>query len=380
MAKRDYYDVLGVDRGASEADVKKAYRRLAMKYHPDRNPDDADSEQRFKEASEAYEVLSDDEKRQAYDQFGHAGVDTQGMGGFRNADVGDIFSEIFGDIGDMFGGNGGRGRTRSSVQRGSDLRYALDLTLEQAVRGDTVEIRVPKLDACEDCDGSGAAPGSSASTCMECNGAGQIRVSHGFFSLNQTCPRCRGVGKVILDPCRSCGGGGRVERRTTLNVKVPAGVDNDDRIRLTGKGEAGVNGGPPGDLYVQVGIRDHDIFEREGSHLFCDVPISFVDAALGGEMEVPTLDGRVKLKVPAGTQTGKLFRLRGKGVPPVRGGPTGDLLCRVAVETPVKLSAEQRDLLEQFRASLEEDGKAHSPQEATWFESVRKFFDGLGGS
>ncbi len=379
MAKRDYYDVLGVDRGASEADVKKAYRRLAMKYHPDRNPEDAEADQRFKEASEAYEVLSDDEKRRTYDQFGHAGIDSQGMGGFRNgADVGDIFSEIFGDIGDMFGG-GGRGRQRSSVQRGSDLRYTLDLELEQAVKGDTVEIRVPLLDACDDCDGSGAAPGSSPSTCMECNGAGQIRVSQGFFSLNQTCPRCRGVGRVILDPCRSCGGSGRVERRTTLSVKVPAGVDNDDRIRLTGKGEAGINGGPPGDLYVQVRVRDHDIFEREGTHLFCDVPISFVDAALGGEMEVPTLDGRVKLKVPAGTQTGKLFRLRGKGVPPVRGGPTGDLLCRVAIETPVRLSKEQRELLEQFRKSLEEDGEAHSPKEASWFESVKRFFDGSSG-
>ena len=375
MAKRDYYEVLGVDRGADEADVKKAYRRLAMKYHPDRNPDDADAEERFKEATEAYQVLTDDEKRQRYDQFGHAGVDGAAGGGFNAAgfgDIGDIFGDVFGDI---FGNGTGRGRAAQS--RGADLRYKLDVTLEQAVGGDTVEIRVPTLAACDDCDGAGAAPGTSASTCRDCNGRGQVRVSQGFFSLQQTCPRCRGAGRVILDPCRSCGGQGRVERRKTLAVKVPAGIDTGDRIRLSGEGQAGTNGAPPGDLYVQFDVADHAIFERDGSNLYCDVPLKFVDAALGGEIDVPTLDGRVKLKVPPETQTGKLFRLRGRGVPPVRGGPTGDLLCRVVVETPVRLSETQKDLLRQFNDSLESSGAKHSPKETSWFQSVKSFFEGL---
>ena len=375
MAKRDYYDVLGVQRGASEADVKKAYRRLAMKYHPDRNSDDADGEEKFKEASEAYEVLSDAEKRQRYDRFGHAGVDGMagGASGFGNAnfaDLGDVFGEVFGDI---FSG----GRSRRSNRRGADLQYTLDLTLEQAVGGDSVEIRVPTLATCDDCDGSGAAPGTSPSQCPECEGRGQIRVSQGFFSLQQTCPRCRGAGRVILDPCRSCGGRGRVERRKNLSVKVPAGVDNGDRVRLSGEGEAGVNGAPPGDLYVQMRVAEHPIFKRDDRNLYCDVPLSFVDAALGGEIEVPTLDGRVKLKVPSETQTGKLFRLRGRGAPSVRGGAAGDLLCRVVLETPVHLSDEQKDILRKFRASLEANGSKHSPQEESWFQSVKSFFDGL---
>jgi len=378
-AKRDYYDVLGVERGASDGDVKKAYRRLAMKYHPDRNPDDEDAEERFKEASEAYEVLSDEEKREAYDRFGHAGVDGRGFetGGFSTGNFADIFSDVFGDIGDIFGGGGG-GRSRSSVRRGADLRYPLNLTLEQAVGGDSVEIRVPKLDTCPDCDGSGAAPGTSPTTCPDCNGAGQIRVAQGFFSLQQTCPRCRGTGKVILNPCRTCGGGGRVERRKTLSVDIPAGVDEGNRIRLTGEGEAGINGGPPGDLYVQISIAEHDIFKREGRHLFCDVPISFVDAALGAEMEVPTLNGRVNVRVPAETQTGKLFRLRGRGVPALRGGGSGDLLCRMVVETPVRLSEQQKDLLREFKESLDNGGGKHAPRESSWFDSVRKFVGGLG--
>ena len=374
MSKRDYYEVLGLDRGADEGDLKKAYRRLAMKYHPDRNPDDPEAEEKFKEASEAYEILTDPEKRQAYDQFGHAGVDPSqgGAGGFGfEGNFGDIFGDVFGDI---FGG--GRGRGGNGVGRGSDLRYNLNLSLEQAVNGDTLEIRIPVLTHCEDCDGSGAAPGTTPQVCPDCNGAGQIRVSQGFFSLQQTCPRCRGQGKVITDPCRSCGGAGRVEKRKTLSVKIPAGVDTGDRIRLTGEGEAGINGGPPGDLYVQVEVNDHPIFVRDGRHLYCEVPISFADAALGGELEVPTLDGRVKLKIPQETQTGKVFRLRGKGVTQVRGGGVGDLLCKVVVETPVKLTDKQKDLLREFKDSLG-DSDRHSPKEKSWFDGVRDFFDGL---
>ena len=375
MSKRDYYEVLGVNRDASEDDLKKAYRRLAMKYHPDRNPDDADAEEKFKEASEAYEILQDAEKRQAYDQFGHAGVDPSqggmGGGGFNfEGNFGDIFGDVFGDI---FGQ--GRGRS-NGVSRGADLRYNLSLDLEQAVAGDEVEIRIPVLAACEDCDGSGAAPGTSPQTCPDCQGAGQIRVSQGFFSLQQTCPRCRGQGRVITDPCRRCSGQGRTEKRKTLSVKIPGGVDAGDRIRLTGEGEAGFNGGPPGDLYVQVEVRDHPIFVREGRHLYCEVPISFADAALGGELEVPTLDGRVKLKIPAETQTGKVFRLRGKGVTQVRGTGVGDLLCKVVVETPVSLTEQQKGLLRDFKASLG-DSDRHSPKEKSWFDGVKDFFDGL---
>jgi len=374
MSKRDYYDVLGVERGAAEGDLKKAYRRLAMKFHPDRNPDDPDAEEKFKEASEAYEILTDPERREAYDRFGHAGVDPN-QGGFGGSGFEGNFGDIFGDVfGDIFGG--GRGGGRNGVSRGSDLRYNMHLDLEQAVNGDTVEVAIPVLASCEDCDGSGAAPGTSASTCPECQGAGQVRVSQGFFSVQQTCPRCRGQGRVVSDPCRSCGGAGRREKRKTLSVKIPAGVDTGDRIRLTGEGEAGMNGGPPGDLYVQVEVNEHPIFVRDGRHLYCEVPISFPDAALGGELEVPTLDGRVKLKIPAETQTGKVFRLRGKGVTQVRGGGVGDLLCKVLVETPVKLTDSQKQLFEQLKESLGSSEK-HSPKEKTWFDGVRNFFDGL---
>lgn len=377
MAKRDYYDVLGVGRDAPEADVKKAYRRLAMKYHPDRNPDDVRAEEKFKEATEAYKVLTDEDKRHTYDRFGHAGVDASagGMGGgFENTSFGDIFSDVFGDI---FGGASAGGRARTSAHRGADLRYALDLDLEQAVIGDTIEIKVPVLSACDKCDGSGAKSGTGPSTCPDCKGAGQIRVAQGFFSLQQTCPRCRGAGQVIKDPCGNCGGAGRVEKRKTLSVKIPGGVDVGDRIRLAGEGEAGINGGPSGDLYVQIEVREHPIFRRDGKNLYCEVPISFVDAALGGDLEVPTLAGRVKLKIPSETQTGKLFRLRGKGVTPVRGGGVGDLLCRILVETPVKLSDKQKKLLKDFRTSLAEGGSKHSPQESSWFKSVKDFFDRL---
>ena len=350
MDKRDYYEVLGVDREASSEDLKKAYRRLAMKFHPDRQSTDPKAEEKFKEASEAYEILNDEEKRAAYDRFGHAGVDPNqgGASGFEGS-----FSDIFGDVfGDIFGGSRGRS---DGVSRGSDLRYNLNLTLEQAVGGDTIEIKIPVMTACADCDGTGCAPGSPPTTCPDCNGTGQIRVSQGFFSLQQTCPRCRGQGRIITDPCRSCGGSGRVEKSKTLSVKVPAGVDNGDRIRLTGEGEAGLRGGPPGDLYVQVEVKDHPIFVRDGRHLYCEVPISFPDAALGGQMEVPTLDGRVNLKIPKETQTGKVFRLRGKGVTQVRGGGVGDLLCKVQIETPVELTQQQKELLQQFKESLGEN-------------------------
>ena len=371
MSKRDYYEVLGVSRDADEKDIKKAYRRVAMKFHPDRNPDDPEAESKFKEASEAYEVLADKSRRAAYDQFGHAGVDHQGMGGgFGGANFSDIFGDVFGDI---FGG----GRSRGGPQRGSDLRYTLDISLEDAVRGTTVEIRVPSLSTCDTCDGSGAKPGSTPTTCGTCGGAGQVRMQQGFFQVQQTCPTCRGRGKSITDPCSHCRGQGRVEKTKTLSVKVPPGVDTGDRIRLSGEGEAGPEGGPPGDLFVQMSVRQHPIFERDGKNLYCEVPITIVDAALGGDLDVPTLDGRVKLKIPAETQTGKLFRLRGKGVKPVRGGSVGDLLVRVVVETPVKLNKEQKALMEKLRSSLGEGGKSHSPRQTSWFEGVKNFFDDL---
>ncbi len=376
MSKRDYYDILGVARDSSEKDIKKAYRRVAMKHHPDRNPDNKESEEKFKEASEAYEVLSDAQKRSAYDQFGHDAVSgNAGAGGFGGAGAGN-FSDIFGDVfGDMFGGGGGGGRSRGPA-RGSDLRYNLDIDLEEAVKGTEVKIRVPTLVACEPCDGSGAKKGSSPVTCTTCGGVGQVRMQQGFFSVQQTCPNCRGKGKMISDPCTSCHGQGLIEETKTLSVKVPPGVDTGDRIRLTGEGEAGPDGGPPGDLFVQMNVREHKIFERDGKHLYCEVPISIIDASLGGELEVPTLDGRVKLKIPAETQTGKLFRLRGKGVTPVRGGSTGDLLCRVTLETPVNLTKHQKELFKQLQESFEKEGN-QSPRKNSWFEGVKNFFDDM---
>jgi molecular chaperone DnaJ len=370
MSKRDYYEVLGVGRDASEADLKKAYRRVAMKHHPDRNPDNKASEDLFKEANEAFEVLSDPDKKARYDQYGHAGVNPQGGGGGAG-DFGDIFSDIFGDI---FGG--ARGGGRSGVRKGSDLRYNLELDLEDAVKGTTVKIRIPTAVTCSSCDGSGARKGSTPVDCATCNGIGQVRMQQGFFSVQQTCPRCHGSGKQIKDPCHSCHGRGQVEEQKTLSVKVPAGVDDGDRIRLTGEGQAGANGGPAGDLYVQVHMRAHKLFAREGRDLHCEIPISFVDAALGGELEVPTLDGRVKLKIPAETQTGKLFRLRGKGVTSVRGGPPGDLLCRVVLETPVKLTRRQKELLHEFQTIGDGEGQ-QSPKKTTWFDGVKKFVDDL---
>lgn len=374
MAKRDYYEVLGVEKGATGAEIKKAFRRIAMKFHPDRNSDDKNSDEKFKEAQEAYEVLGDEEKKSAYDRFGHAGVDgNSGGGGSGSGGAG--FSDVFGDVfGDIFGGGGGRGR--AGPARGSDLRYDLQLDLEDAVKGKTVQIDVPTMSHCDPCDGSGARKGSSPVTCTTCGGAGQVRMSQGFFSVQQACPQCRGRGQMISDPCGDCHGQGVIEERKTLSVKIPAGVDTGDRIRLAGKGEAGPQGGPAGDLYVQMHVRDHSIFVREDANLHCEVPISFAQAALGGEIEVPTLSGKVKLKIPAETQSSKLFRLRGKGVAPVRGGATGDLLCRVVLETPVNLSAEQRSLLEAFDKSLAGNSK-HSPRTDSWFNGVKKFFDNL---
>jgi molecular chaperone DnaJ len=376
MSKRDYYKVLDVARTATEADVKKAYRRLAMKYHPDRNPGDKEAEERFKEAKEAYEVLSDAQKRAAYDQFGHAGVDPN-RGGGPGMNPGDVFGDIFGEVfGEVFGG-GRRGGGRQ-VFRGADLRYELELDLEQAVFGHSAEIEIPTLAECETCDGSGAQKGSGAKRCDTCGGAGQVRMQQGFFTVQQTCPRCKGRGTVIEKPCDACYGQGRVRKTKTLQVKVPAGVDSGDRIRLSGEGEAGRNGGPPGDLYVEIAVREHPIFERDGAHLSCEVPVCFTTAALGGEIEVPTLDGHAKIKIPPETQSGRVFRLREKGVRPVRGGPTGDLFCRVVVETPVNLSSEQKDLLRRFEETLRKHPDRHSPREESWLKGVKKFFESIG--
>ena len=378
MAQRDYYKILDVARTATEAEIKKAYRRLAMKHHPDRNPDDQSkgAEDKFKEAKEAYEVLTDPQRRAIYDQHGHAGLDAAKSGGGArgggSAEFGDMFGEVFGDI---FGGGGRRGG-RSQVFRGADLRFEMELDLSQAVFGHAAEVEIPKLMECETCRGSGAAKGSSAAPCDGCGGSGQVRVSQGFFQLQQTCPRCRGTGQIIKNPCDTCLGQGRVRRSRKLSVKIPAGVGTGDRIRLAGEGEAGRNGGPPGDLYVEISVREHPIFERDGDNLSCEVPVSFATAVLGGTVEVPTLEGGVALKIPAESQSGRVFRLREKGVKPVRGGPKGDLFCRVVVETPVRLSAEQRELLRQFEDSLKRDGAGHTPREQGFFDGVRRFFSG----
>ncbi len=374
MSKRDYYEILGVDKNISEKELKKAYRRVAMKYHPDRNPGDADAEAHFKEANEAYEVLSNEEKRSAYDRFGHDGVNGQagGFGGGGAGGFGDAFGDIFGDI---FGG-GGRQR---GPQPGNDLQYNLQLDLEQAVKGCEKKVEIPTLVSCKPCHGSGANPGSKIKTCGTCHGSGQVRMQQGFFAVQQTCPHCQGKGKTIESPCQSCHGKGVIRDRKTLNVKVPAGVDTGDRIRLSGEGEASLDGGQNGDLYVEIHVREHDLFERDGKHLYCDVPISFTDAALGGELEVPTLDGKIMLKIPAETQTGKMFRLRGKGIKPVRGGSVGDLLCRVTVETPVHLTKRQKELLEELQESFDQHDSSfkHSPKRKTWFDGVKSFFDGM---
>jgi molecular chaperone DnaJ len=375
--KEDFYKLLNVDRNASDAEIKKSYRSMAMKYHPDRNADNPEvAEAKFKQIKEAYEVLSDPKKRSAYDQFGHAGVDPSmggRAGGFGGAEG---FSDIFGDVfGDIFGG----GRQRSSVQRGSDLRYNLELTLEEAVAGTETKIRIPVLVSCGECNGSGAKKGSSPIICTTCHGHGQVRMQQGFFSVQQTCPTCRGTGKQIKDPCGKCHGQGRVQETKTLSAKIPAGVDTGDRIRLAGEGEAGERGGPAGDLYIEIRVKEHDIFTRDGANLYCEVPISFATACLGDVIQVPTLDGEVKLTIPPESQTGKSFRLRGKGVKQVRGGTVGDLLCKVKIETPVQLTKEQKALIEKLGESLSSGGKHHSPQEHSWIDGVKNFFDKLTG-
>ena len=376
MSKRDYYEILGVQKNASEAEIKKAYRRLAMKHHPDRNPDDKAAEENFKEAKEAYEVLADAQKRSAYDQFGHAGVDPSMGGGPGGpggaAGFGDAFGDIFGDI---FGGGGGRRGQRQS--RGSDLRYNLELSLEDAVNGTEVQIRVPVMSTCETCNGSGAKEGSTPKTCTTCGGHGEVRMQQGFFSVQQTCPQCRGSGKIITDPCTDCHGEGRIKKQKTLSVKIPAGVDEGDQVRLAGEGEAAPQGGVAGDLYVAVHLKKHAIFQREDTHLYCETPVSFTLLALGGDLEVPTLDGRANLKVPAGSQTGKVFRLGGKGVRNARGSQAGDLFCKIVVETPVNLSKEQKELLEQLDASMREGGQRHSPKESSWTDKIKSFLDDI---
>ena len=375
MAKRDFYEILGVAKTASEEEIKKSYRKLAMKYHPDRNPDNKESEEKFKEVKEAYEMLTNPEKREAYDRHGHAGVDpNMGGGGFGGqGGFGDAFVDIFGDI---FGGGAGRGRSSGpQVYRGGDLRYNLEITLEQAAAGYDTTIRVPSWDKCDTCHGSGAKPGTQPVTCTTCAGHGQVRMQQGFFSIQQTCPKCHGSGKIIPEPCAACGGAGRIKRNKTLEVKIPAGIDNGMRIRSTGNGEPGTNGGPSGDLYVEIHIKPHSVFQREGDDLHCEMPISFSKAALGGEIEVPTLSGKVSFTVPEGTQTGKTFRLKGKGIKGVRSGYHGDLFCHVIVETPVKLTDKQKDLLREFERMTVEGGAKHSPQSKGWMDKVKDFFE-----
>jgi len=373
MSKRDCYEVLGVSRDATEKEIKKAYKRLAMKYHPDRTKGDTALEEKFKEVKEAYEILNDPHKKAAFDQYGHDGVNQQGQGGgFGGGFGGGGFDDIFGDI---FGG-GQRGGQRA--QQGSDLRYNMELTLEEAVKGISKEIEIPTLVHCEQCNGSGAKKGTEAKTCGTCHGQGQVQMRQGFFAVNQTCPTCRGTGKIITDPCGKCHGEGRYERSKTLSVKIPPGVDTGDRIRLSGEGEAGEHGAPAGDLYVQMNVRPHDVFERDGNDLYCEVPVSFTEAALGGEIEVPTLDGRVKLKISAETQTGRMFRMRGKGVKSVRSHSVGDLMCKVIIETPVKLSSKQRELLKEFENSLcSSSSKKHKPKSEGFLNSLKTFFDDI---
>ena len=376
MAKRDYYEILGVPKNASDDEIKKAYRKLAMKHHPDRNQGDGSkaSEEKFKDAKEAYEMLSDAQKRAAYDQYGHAGVDpnmrgpgAEGMGGF---------AEAFGDIfGDMFGQQRGRGAAGGrQVFRGGDLSYAMEITLEEAARGKDAQIRIPSFEACEVCHGSGAKPGTQVKTCSTCSGSGAVQMRQGFFSVQQTCPTCRGVGKVIPEPCANCQGQGKVKKQKTLEVKIPGGIDGGMRIRSTGNGEPGTNGGPAGDLYIEIRLKKHDIFERDGDDLHCSVPISMITAALGGEIDVPTLAGKAAIDIPEGTQTAKQFRLRGKGIKGVRASYPGDLYCHILVETPVKLTEHQRKLLRDLEDSLQKGGGKHSPQGDSWTDRLKSFF------
>ena len=377
MAKRDYYEVLGVPKNASDDDIKKAYRKLAMKHHPDRNQGDEakKAEEKFKEAKEAYEILSDAQKRAAYDQFGHAGIDPS-MGGGRGAEGFGGFAEAFGDIfGDIFGGGGRRGGGGQQVYRGADLSYAMEITLEEASGGKDAQIRIPSWDHCETCKGSGAKPGTSAKTCPSCNGSGAVHLRQGFLSIQQTCPHCRGSGKIIPEPCTSCNGAGRIKRQKTLEVKVPPGINEGMRIRSAGNGEPGTNGGPAGDLYIEIRVKPHEIFERDGDDLHCSVPIGLTTAALGGSVEVPTLAGnKVEIDLPEGTQHGKTFRLRGKGIKGIRSSYPGDLYCHVTVETPVKLTEHQRKLLKDLDESFRKGGDKHSPNAKSWTDRVKDLF------
>ncbi|MFN7836262.1 MAG: molecular chaperone DnaJ [Burkholderiaceae bacterium] len=376
MAKRDFYEILGVPKNASDEELKKVYRKLAMKYHPDRNPDSKEAEEKFKEAKEAYEMLSNPDKRAAYDRYGHAGVDPNVGGGGNGGGAGFTdFSDAFGDIfGEIFGGSAGGGRGRPNVYRGSDLRYSMEVTLEQAAAGLETQIRVPGWDECKPCNGSGAKPGTSAKTCPTCHGAGNVRMAQGFFSVQQTCPKCHGSGKIIPEPCQTCDGLGRTKSTKTLEVKIPAGVDEGMRIRLNGKGEPGLNGGPPGDLYVEIHVKEHSVFQRNGDDLHYEMPISFTTAALGGTLEIPTLNGKVSFSIPESTQTGKTFRLKAKGIKGVRSAYPGDLFCHVLVETPIKLSDKQKELLLQLETSMDENRDRHSPKAKGWMDKVKDFF------
>ena len=379
MSKRDYYEALGVPKNASEEEIKKAYRKLAMKHHPDRNQGDSakGAEDKFKEIKEAYEMLSDAQKRAAYDQHGFAGVDPNMRGGpGAEGFAGGGFAEAFGDIfGDMFGqSRGGRAGGGRQVFRGADLSYAMEVTLEEAARGKEAQIRIPTWEACDTCHGSGAKPGTQAKTCGTCAGQGTVQMRQGFFSVQQTCPTCRGTGKVIPDPCTVCSGQGKVKKQKTLEVKIPAGIDDGMRIRSVGNGEPGSNGGPSGDLYIEIRTKKHDIFERDGGDLHCSVPVSFITAALGGEIEVPTLAGKAAIDIPEGTQAGKQFRLRGKGIKGVRDSSPGDLYCHITVETPVKLTEHQRKLMRELDESFKKGGGKHSPTGDSWTDKLKKFF------
>ena len=377
MAKKDYYETLGVSKNASETEIKKAYKRLAMKYHPDKNQDNkAEAEAKFKEVKEAYEILTDPQKKAAYDQYGHAafeqghgGAGAGGFGGFGGFGGGSAFDDIFSDF---FGGGRGRGQAAS---RGNDLQYNISLTLEEAASGVSKEIKVPTWVNCDVCHGQGTEKASDVVTCNTCHGAGVVQMRQGFFAVQQECPTCHGRGKVVKNPCKKCHGEGRVQKTKTLSVTIPAGVDTGNRIRLSGEGEAGLNGAPAGDLYVQVQVKPHAIFERDGTNLHCEIPINIVLASLGGEVEVPTLNGKVSLTIPAETQTGKMFRLRGKGIKSLRGSAVGDLYCHVAVETPVNLTSKQKELLKELGESFKSDKNSkHSPKEKGFIDKVKKFF------
>jgi len=377
MAKRDFYEILGVSKTASDDEIKRAYRKLAMKYHPDRNQGDAAkaAEEKFKEAKEAYEMLSDAQKRAAYDQYGHAGVDPNMRGGPGGAEGFGGFGDAFGDIfGDIFGGGRGGARGGRQVYRGADLSYAMEITLEEAAAGKDSQIRIPSWDDCETCGGSGAKPGTSAKTCSTCHGSGSVQMRQGFFSVQQTCPHCHGSGKIIPEPCTSCHGQGKLKKQKTLEIKIPAGIDDGMRIRSAGNGEPGRNGGPAGDLFIEIRVKRHDLFERDGDDLHVQVPVNITTATLGGEIEVPTLAGKAAIDIPEGTQHGKQFRLRGKGIKGVRASYPGDLYIHVVVETPVKLTEHQRKLMKELDESFKKGGTKHSPNEKGWFEKAREFF------